>query len=38
VDPKFPDFVVSLHWSKRFEHDPAHAWMRALLMELYAEA
>jgi DNA-binding transcriptional LysR family regulator len=38
VDPKFPDFVVSLHWSKRFEHDPAHEWMRALLMDLYAEA
>ena len=38
LDPKFPDFVVSLHWSKRFEHDPAHEWMRALLMELYAEA
>jgi DNA-binding transcriptional LysR family regulator len=38
VDPQFPDFVVSLHWSKRFEHDPAHQWMRALLMDLYAEA
>jgi len=38
VDPQFPDFVVSLHWSKRFEHDPAHEWMRALLMDLYAEA
>jgi DNA-binding transcriptional LysR family regulator len=38
VDPRFPDFVVSLHWSKRFEHDPAHEWMKALLMDLYAEA
>jgi DNA-binding transcriptional LysR family regulator len=38
IDPKFPDFVVSLHWSKRFEHDPAHEWMRALLMDLYAES
>jgi DNA-binding transcriptional LysR family regulator len=38
VDPRFPDFVVSLHWSKRFEHDPAHEWMRALLMDLYARA
>jgi DNA-binding transcriptional LysR family regulator len=37
VEPAFPDFVVSLHWSKRFEHDPAHEWMRALLMDLYAE-
>ena len=38
VDPQFPGFVVSLHWSKRFEHDPAHEWMRALLTDLYAEA
>ncbi|MCJ0765214.1 LysR family transcriptional regulator [Variovorax sp. CYS-02] len=38
VDPEFPDIVVSLHWSKRFQHDPAHEWMRALLMRLYAEA
>jgi DNA-binding transcriptional LysR family regulator len=38
VDPRFPDFVVSLHWSKRFQHDAAHEWMRALLMDLYAEA
>ncbi len=37
VDPEFPDFVVSMHWSKRFQHDPAHEWMRALLMGLYAE-
>jgi DNA-binding transcriptional LysR family regulator len=37
VEPGFPDFVVSLHWSKRFEHDPAHEWMRALLIDLYAE-
>jgi DNA-binding transcriptional LysR family regulator len=38
VDPQFPDFVVSLHWSQRFQHDPAHEWMRALLIDLYAEA
>ena len=38
VDPQFPDFAVSLHWSKRFQHDPAHEWMRALLMDLCAEA
>ena len=37
ADPRFPAFVVSLHWSKRFELDPAHQWMRALLMDLYAE-
>lgn len=38
VDPEFPDFVVSLHWSKRFQHDPAHEWMRALLLNLYSES
>jgi DNA-binding transcriptional LysR family regulator len=38
ADPQFPDFVVSLHWSKRFEHDPAHEWLRALLMDLYASS
>ncbi len=37
VDSRFPAFVVSLHWSKRFEQDPAHEWMRALLIDLYAE-
>ena len=36
ADPQFPDFVVSLHWSRRFEQDPAHQWMRALLLGLYA--
>jgi DNA-binding transcriptional LysR family regulator len=38
VDPQFPDFGVSLHWSKRFEHDPAHEWMRALLLSLFSGA
>lgn len=38
IDPEFPDIVVSLHWSKRFQHDPAHEWMRALLMRLYTQA
>jgi DNA-binding transcriptional LysR family regulator len=37
VDPGFPAFIVSLHWSKRFQQDPAHEWMRALLTDLYAE-
>lgn len=32
-----PGLVVRLHWSKRFEHDPAHAWMRALLVTLFTE-
>jgi DNA-binding transcriptional LysR family regulator len=29
------DFTVSLHWSERLENDPAHRWMRALLLELF---
>jgi DNA-binding transcriptional LysR family regulator len=30
------DFTVSLHWSERLENDPAHRWMRALLVELFS--
>jgi len=29
------DFTVSLHWSARLENDPAHRWMRQLLIELF---
>ena len=29
------EITVSLHWSKRFESDPAHAWMRQLLVKLF---
>ncbi|MDO8776435.1 MAG: LysR family transcriptional regulator [Burkholderiaceae bacterium] len=29
-------FTVSLHWSHRFEVDPAHQWMRRLFIELFA--
>ena len=38
VEPDFPlrDFAVSLHWSKRFEADPAHHWLRQLVCELFA--
>ena len=32
------DFTVSLHWSKRFEPDPAHRWARQLLTRLFKEA
>lgn len=32
------DFTVSLHWSERMENDPAHRWMRALLLELFASS
>lgn len=29
------EFTVSLHWSARLENDPAHRWMRQLLIELF---
>jgi DNA-binding transcriptional LysR family regulator len=37
VEPSLPHnhITVSLHWSKRFEADPAHVWMRQLLMRLF---
>jgi DNA-binding transcriptional LysR family regulator len=28
-------FTVSLHWSKRFQLDPAHAWIRRLFIQLF---
>lgn len=28
-------FTVSLHWSRRFESDPAHKWMRDLFVRLF---
>ena len=31
------DFTVSLHWSKRFEAQPAQQWMRALVTRLFAK-
>ncbi len=39
IEPAFPsrDFVVALHWSKRFEADPALRWFRRLTIELFAE-
>lgn len=30
------DFTVSLHWSARFENDPANRWLRALVVDLFA--
>jgi DNA-binding transcriptional LysR family regulator len=38
VEPAFPlrDFQVSLHWSKRFEGDPANRWLRQVICELFA--
>jgi DNA-binding transcriptional LysR family regulator len=39
VEPEFPqrDFVVSLHWSRRFEADPGNRWLRRVIEELYKE-
>jgi DNA-binding transcriptional LysR family regulator len=36
AEPALPhnEIAVSLHWSKRFEADPAHLWMRQLLIRL----
>lgn len=28
-------FTVSLHWSRRFEADPAHRWMRRLFVSMF---
>lgn len=40
IEPELPlrDFTVSLHWSRRFEHDPAQRWLRARIEALFAEA
>lgn len=37
VEPAFPlrDFAASLHWSKRFEADPANSWLRGVVSELF---
>ncbi|MET3917623.1 DNA-binding transcriptional LysR family regulator [Variovorax sp. OAS795] len=39
VEPPFPlrDFTVSLHWSKRFEADPANRWLRQAITALFSE-
>jgi DNA-binding transcriptional LysR family regulator len=39
VEPQFPqrDFVVSLHWSRRFEADAGNRWLRGLIEELFRE-
>jgi DNA-binding transcriptional LysR family regulator len=40
IEPAFPlrDFTVSLHWSKRFEADPANRWLRQVVRGLFTEA
>ena len=37
VEPEFPqrDFVVSLHWSKRFEGDGGNRWLQSLIEKLF---
>jgi DNA-binding transcriptional LysR family regulator len=37
VEPTLPlsDFTVSLHWSARFENDPANRWLRDLVVALF---
>jgi DNA-binding transcriptional LysR family regulator len=39
VEPVFPqrDFVVSLHWSRRFEADPGNRWLRGVIEELFRQ-
>lgn len=39
VEPDFPqrDFVVSLHWSRRFEADPGNRWLRGIIEGLFKE-
>ena len=39
VEPEttLADFAVTLHWSKRFENDAPHAWLRGQLQALLAE-
>ncbi|CAN7414314.1 LysR family transcriptional regulator [Variovorax paradoxus] len=39
VEPPFPlrDFTVSLHWSRRFEADPANRWLRQVITALFSE-
>ncbi len=40
IEPPLPlrDFTVSLHWSKRFEADPANQWLQTLIVGLFAES
>lgn len=37
IEPGLPlrDFKVSLHWSRRHEHEPMLRWMRELLLEIF---
>lgn len=37
LQPRLPQghFNVALHWSRRFEADPAHRWLRQLIVTLF---
>jgi DNA-binding transcriptional LysR family regulator len=37
IEPQLPlrKFTVALHWSRRYENDPAHRWIRNLLVRLF---
>lgn len=37
LDPGLPQgrFMVSLHWSRRFENDPGNRWLRDLIQSLF---
>lgn len=39
ITPRLPAtaFTVTLHWSRRFEHDAAHRWFRQQLLDLFSE-
>jgi hypothetical protein len=32
-----PDIAVSLLWHSSYDHDPAHAWLRASMSRIVAE-
>jgi hypothetical protein len=32
---KPPAFDLKQHWHRRFHHDPANAWLRATVRELF---
>lgn len=38
VQPPFPlrEFTVSLHWSRRYEVDPGHRWLRGVVQEIFS--
>lgn len=39
IEPQLPlrEFTVSLHWSRRYENDLAHRWIRALVVRLFRQ-